>query len=96
MERRDYNYYKAHASDVRREDITSSEGNANILKRLRGGTSGSSPVRRATGQLFTWDDKLVNICLDGIERPLFFGGGCNSSLNSSLGNFIIKEGDDLG
>jgi hypothetical protein len=37
MERQDYDYYEANAFSVRLEDITSSEGNANILKRLRDG-----------------------------------------------------------
>jgi hypothetical protein len=37
MERRDYDYYEANAFYVRLQDMTSSEGNANIIKRLRDG-----------------------------------------------------------
>jgi hypothetical protein len=36
---RDYKYYKEHAQDVRLEDITSSEQNKNIIRRLRDGDS---------------------------------------------------------
>ena len=35
MERRDFDYYEAHARDVKLEDITSCDGNATILQRLR-------------------------------------------------------------
>ena len=37
MERRDYEYYEANAADISLEDITSSEDNVEILRRLRDG-----------------------------------------------------------
>jgi hypothetical protein len=35
MERRDFHYYEARAQDVKLEDITSCEKNANIIRELR-------------------------------------------------------------
>jgi len=65
MDVQDYEYYEARAKDVKLEDITSSQQNADILARLRGN-----------------DPRFTNIY---IAETVEDGG-----------DFIVREGDDLG
>ena len=64
VDRRDYEYYKAHAKDVQLEDITSSQNNANLLEMIRDGDS-------------DWNGKvyLLNEEIDGDPDEFVVGDG---------------------